>query len=186
MWDSIQSVLGDAEDLHALLQIQRPEIKIREQGGTKIIETVTTNVPDVTLVTARLPESSIVKKGATLIAEYRRNPAFKDPKEPALVWTISGEKGNLRLVSPASIALNGGAYGLPDPITVELHDIATGEVKSVEWQWEGWQEDVPHPGRSIASLYEAFADGAESKYATFDVALKRHQQLDSLLDKFLE
>jgi hypothetical protein len=67
-------------------------------------------------------------------------------------------------------------------VRLEVRDFATatGEVERIEWRWEGWQEELPLVGRSIAALYEAFADG-EERYATFDDALGRHEQLEGML-----
>ena len=69
-------------------------------------------------------------------------------------------------------------------MTIEVHDFETDEVTSEEWKWGSWQEELPLVARSIAVLYELFAAGDVSQYVTFDVALKRHEQLNSILEKF--
>lgn len=68
--------------------------------------------------------------------------------------------------------------------SIELHDLTTGEAKPIEWQWQEWQTEFPGPVRNIGALYEAFAEGDESKYATFEDAFIRHEQLDSMLKRF--
>ncbi|POS75125.1 oxidoreductase family protein [Diaporthe helianthi] len=97
-----------------------------------------------------------------------------DAKDPGFVWTIRGEKGSLRLTYEGRYVNQG------DGALIEWHDRATGETRPVEWQWQEWQAGHPGPVRNVAALYEVFADGDESKYVTFDVALKRHEQLDSI------
>ncbi len=73
---------------------------------------------------------------------YRKGPPFKG--EPAFVWTVSGEKGELRLVSPAGAALQANVYG-DAPVTIDVHDFDTDEVVPVEWEWAAWQ--LGDPGR---------------------------------------
>ncbi|KAI7788569.1 oxidoreductase family protein [Diaporthe eres] len=178
-WDPIQYVLGDVEDLHALLQIQNPKIKLLDRPGGNQVGEISTNAPDLVTVTASLPESSFTGNDAKLVTSWRTRAAFPDPKQPSWVWTITGEKGSLRLT-------NGGQYiNMGEDASIELHDRMTGETKPVEWQWQEWQAGLPGPVKNIAALYEAFAEGDESKYATFEDALTRHEQLDSMLEKFL-
>ncbi|KAI3395738.1 hypothetical protein diail_905 [Diaporthe ilicicola] len=177
-WDPIQFVLGDAKDPHALIQIQNPKLKVLDRPQGKQIREIETDGPDFITVAASLSESPITRNDAKLVVAWRTGPAFPDPKQPGWVFSITGEKGALRMTSEAQhINIGGDAL-------VELYDLATGETKTVEWQWLEWQKDVPRPVRNIGALYEAFADGDESKYATFEDALTRHEQLDSMLEKF--
>ncbi|KAL1884103.1 hypothetical protein Daus18300_000214 [Diaporthe australafricana] len=180
-WDPIQFVLGDVKDPHALVQIQNPKLKILDRPGPggKHFGEISTNSPDLVVVTASLSESPITRSDAKLAFAWRTGSAFPDPKQPAFVWIITGEKGSLRLTSEAQY-INTGADA-----TVELHDLETGETKTVKWQWQEWQKDVAGPVRNIGAIYEAIAEGDEAKYATFEDALTRHEQLDSILEKFL-
>ncbi len=180
--DSVQFILGDVQDdgAQARFQLQRPEIKLRDPNSGEIVGTVRTDVPDLFLLTGSLPASALVKQGATLHARFRKGPPFKG--EPAFVWTISGEEGELRLVSPAGPALQANSYS--SPVTIEVHDFATDQLVPVAWEWSAWQLEIPLAGRSIAALYEAFAAGDESAYATFEDALRRHEQLDTWLGDF--
>jgi hypothetical protein len=52
--------------------------------------------------------------------------------EPAFVWTVNGEKGELHLVSPAGPSLQANTYA--EPVVIEVRDFETDEVTVVEWQ----------------------------------------------------
>jgi predicted dehydrogenase len=188
-FDTVQHVLGELEKdpktdttVHGHFQLQRPENKIRGSDGS-IVKTVTSNVPDLILIAGTLPESATVQKGATLHFRYRRGQAF--PGDPALTWSINGEKGEIRIVSPATTGLNIGADD--PPFTVKHHDFETDEVSDIDWEWADWQKELPVHARNIGGLYEAFAaaweggSGEESYYPTFEHALKRHRQLEELI-----
>ncbi len=155
MIDSVQFALGDVQDSHARLQIQRPETKLRDPATGTIVGTAATDVPDLIILTGSLPESAGVKKNATLYARYRRGPPFKG--EPPFVWTVNGEKAELRLVSASGPSLQADTYN--QPVTLEIHDFETDQVTPVEWNWADWQLDIPARGRSIAAEYEAYAAG---------------------------
>jgi len=172
--DSVLSVLGEVQKPHTNLQIQRPETKIREPSTGEIIGTATSNVPDLIILTGSLLESEFFVRNATLLVRYRRGQPFQG--EPAFVWTINGEKAELRLVAPSGTSLQADAYA--EPVTLHIHDFATDKITTVEWNWPEWQQELPIRARSIAALYEAFANGDESKYANFEDALKRHEQLE--------
>ena len=162
------------------MQIQNPRIKILDRPGGKVVEDVSTNSPDLVVVTASLPESPYTRNDANLVTAWRAGPSFPDPKQPSFVWTIRCEKGSLRLTHEGT-HINQGEDAL-----LELHDQTTGETKVVEWQWQEGQAGHPGPVKNIAALSEAFAEGNGSKYAKFEDALIRHEQLDSMLQKFLK
>lgn len=175
MFDNIQHVLGEVTDPKHASHLRIPEVSIRDASGT-ITETVKSNVPDLVVISGALPGSPHVSRGANLTLRFRRGEPFKS--EPGLVWTIEGDKGELRLIAPSGPAINAMAYA--EPVTIEVHDYATNEVKPVEWSWYDWQEELPIASRNIGALYEVFADGGE--YPTFQDAVKRHEQIEQFLD----
>ena len=180
VYDFVQHAIGEAADAHGHFQLQRPYVKIRNQSGD-IVETVRSNVPDLILTTTTLQESATVQRGAVLFTRFRRGQPF--PGEPALVWTINGEKGELRIVARGGTALHANAY--TDEVTFEIHNFETDEVQPVEWSWQPWQEELPYIARSVGALYEAFADGRTGvDYPSFKDALRRHEQLENLLLSF--
>ena len=152
---------------------------IKDPSSGSITETVRTTVPDLAVATASLRASAHVQAGATLALRYRRGQAFKG--EPALVWTVTGERGEIRVTAPEGPGLNAFAR---DSDTVEVYDFASDTLEDAGWSWPEDKRDLPVTARNIGSLYEAFADGDETKYPTFDHALKRHRQLEEMLTKF--
>lgn len=189
VFDTIQHVLGDilkdpvtGKATGGYFQIQRPEVPIVGSDG-KVSHTNKTDVPDLVHVTGTLPESANVQKGATLHVGLRRGQPY--PGDPAFLWTINGEKGEIRLVSQVVSFIQVGSDD--HPATLEVHDFETNKVEKIEWEYEDWQKELPVPARNVGSLYEAFAaaqEGGEVRYATFEDAYQRHKQLDELLEGF--
>lgn len=175
MFDNVQHVLGEVARPNYTTHLRIPEVGIRDGSGN-IVGTVQSNVPDLVVVSGALPGSPQVSEGANLTLRFRRGEPFKG--EPGLVWTIEGDKGELRLIAPSGPAINAMAYG--QPVTIEVHDYDTDEVSPVEWSWYDWQEELPIASRNIGALYEVFAEGGA--YPTFQDALRRHEQIDGFLN----
>ncbi|KAK4210322.1 Galactose/lactose metabolism regulatory protein-like protein [Rhypophila decipiens] len=175
-FDLVQSVLGEAVSLKGHFQLQRPEGKVFSPVTKEALPSVQSDVPDLIITTATLPESPTVQKNATLLVNFRRGQSF--PGEPIFVWTINGEKGEIRIVSQDSWAV-WVLPGNPKKPTIEVHDFASGTVEELGWEYPDWHEELPTPARNVASLYEAFADG--KGYPTFEDALKRHEQLEEMI-----
>ncbi|KAK2607529.1 hypothetical protein N8I77_006195 [Diaporthe amygdali] len=183
MFDYVQSVIGEAADVHSHLQLQRPEMKLRDPATNTIVKTVTSDVPDLITVTASMSGSAVAQKGASLLVRFRRGQQFKG--EPALTWHINCEKGEIRLTAPSGTSLHANSYS--EPVTIEVHDFQTDEIRNVQWEWPEWEEelDLPIVGRSVAKLYDLFhaeaVEGFPRTYPNFSDAFKRHEQLDTLL-----
>lgn len=182
-FDTIQSVLGELQNgAFGHFQLQHPLVKLRDADGN-IIGTVKSDVPDLVLVAGTLPGSATVQKGATLHHRFRRGQAF--PGEPALSWSINGEKGEIRVVSQSAANLNIGVPDDASPMKIDLYDFESGEVTPVEWEWADWQKELPIFARNIGQVYEDYAAGwerQEVRYATFEDALGRHKQLEKLIE----
>ncbi len=97
-----------------------------------------------------------------------------------MVWTISGDKGEIRLVSEEGASLNVMAWSKPP--TIEVHDFESNSVSQVGWTWPGWQTELPIPARNIGAVYESFASAEVGRYASFDDAMVRHEQLQAMVD----
>lgn len=180
VFEWLQFVLGDLQNIESHLQIQRPEVPIRDPASGAIVETVQSDVPDLILVTGSLPASEHVRGGATLHVRFRRGQPFKG--EIPLVWTVAGEKGEVRLSASGGPSI--AAMGHGAPLAIEVHDFETDTVESVEWAWPAAKEELNVVARNIGALYEAFAAGDETKYPTFDHAVKRHRQLEEIWKGF--
>ncbi|TEA12987.1 Galactose/lactose metabolism regulatory protein GAL80 [Colletotrichum sidae] len=174
LFDQVQHVLGEPTHIKSHVQIQRPHVPIRD--GQQVTETVTSDVPDLIVTAGTLPASSRVAEGATLLTRFRRGQPFKG--DPALVWTINGDKGELRLTSDTITALQANAE--TSAVRIEVHDFRTDEVERVDWAWSEWEAELPVWARSVGALYEDFAAGR--KVPDFEDAVKRHEQLESILE----
>ncbi|CAK5273618.1 unnamed protein product [Mycena citricolor] len=175
-FDLIQTVLGEAIDIKSQLQLQRPINNVRDPATDTVIDTVKADVPDLYIVTARLAESPTVVRDASLLFRFRRGAQFSG--EPALVWSITGEKGEIRVTNQASSSL----HVPPAGIVVEVHDFETDKVEKVDWELqESWPGDAkaPAPSKNVGLLYDSFAAGG--KYPTWDDAVHRHEQIDRFL-----
>ena len=174
VFDWVQNVLGDVHNIQSRLQLQRPKIKVLDPYFGRSTNTIQSDVPDVIYVTGTLPGSEHIVKDATIHMRFRRAPAFLG--EPALVWTILGEKGEIRLTAAYDTMLQVSQLG---DVTIEIDDHEKREIERVDFKWDAFSE-LPLLSRSYGSLYEAYATGAVGKYADFDHGLKRHTQLDGL------
>lgn len=184
VFDTILDILGDPISIKTQLQLQRPQVRIVDPSkGNATVTTVTSDVPDLVVLTAVLPASSTVAEGATLSGRFRNGPPF--PGEPALVWTLTCERAEVRLTAPGGSSLGVAAYLGGQPVIIEVHDFETEEVRNVEWKWdEEWQAELPVEARNIGQLYELFAeqDGGKGRVADFEAALKRHELLEAMLN----
>lgn len=178
MIDFIHSVLDEYDSSHSHTQIQRPSQQIvnRDTGASRAVKS---DVPDLVSVHGTLQASSIVNKGASLLATLQTGPPF--PGTKALTWTITGEKGRVRMSiqHTAFVQTEGNTQAIP----IELPDFSTGEVKQLAWEWEDWQEPVAARGRNIAKLYDLYYEGKAEEYGLcdFEGAVRRHAQIDGML-----
>ncbi len=178
MIDAIHFVLGEYKAFDAHTQIERPNQKIvnRETGQER--ET-TSDVPDLVSLQGPLTPSQMVTEGASLTVTFRSGPPF--PGSKALVWTITGEKGRIRLSNEKTsfVQMEADANAMP----IEVESFSSGEVTKASWGWEDWQEPLLARGRNIAKLYDLYYEGKLGEFgaADFDAAVVRHQELDKIL-----
>lgn len=182
--DTILTVLGDLdrEASRGHFQLQRPEVKILGNQSV-VVETLKSSTPDLILLAGVLKESPTTQKNATLQMRLRRGQPF--PGEPALTWSICGEKGEIRLFSSETAFLHIGEHS-PAPFMLQIHDFDTNKVEKIEYDWEEWEKELNVQARGIGRLYEEFArvqNGGEQTlgYATFGEALDLHRTLEGLI-----
>lgn len=175
MLDAVQFAIGELNNVKSTLQIQRPDVPIENRQTKEIIETVKSDVPDLVIATGTLRASPIAREGATLYFRLRRGQPFLG--EDPLVWTINGEKGEIRLSSPGGTALQASAYN--KPVTIKVHDHETDSVQKIEWDWTDWQKGISVIGRNTGALYENYVNGGA--YPTFEDALKLHEKLEEIM-----
>ncbi|WZH45247.1 GAL80-like transcription co-repressor [Fusarium acuminatum] len=185
VFDQYQYILGDITNFKSRLHNQRPNVRVRDPSTNEITGTTTSDVPDIIFATGTLQESPTAQKDASVLIRFRRGQPF--PGDPHLSITINGEKGEIRLRTFGGTALHASAYSNPSiakPVVLEVYDFEKDSVEEVEWKWEEWQEEIPVIGRSVAAVYDRFADGAEEGLVSFDDALFRHEQLEGLLKEW--
>ncbi|KAF4973156.1 hypothetical protein FSARC_500 [Fusarium sarcochroum] len=180
IFDQFQYIIRDISNFKGRLHNQRPNIRVRDPATGEITGTITSDVPDIIFATGTLEESEISQKDASVLIRFRRGQPF--PGEPHFSLSINGEKGEIRLRVMGGTSLH--ASGISSPVTLEVHDFETDKVEEIEWKWEDWQEEIPIISRSVAAVYDQFAEGGKEGLVSFDDALLRHEQLQGLLEEW--
>jgi predicted dehydrogenase len=112
-----------------------------------------------------------LESGAVMSVSIRGGSPFKDA--PGLVWSIYGEKGEIRVKGPTThIQMKGTT-------SIELHSFETDTVQKIELEKGAFDEMSPAQ-RNVARLYEAIAAGDNSVLCDFQGAVKRHELVDKL------
>lgn len=188
MIDYVHEVLGEFDSFQSRLQIQRPELKLVDKEG-KQIGAVTPDVPDFLAVHGALKaDKPYVTPSATLVATFRHGQPFKG--EPGFIWTINGTKGELRITAPGPYLM---AHSFDGPIKFDFHDFEKDEVVDLGWDWEPWQKELPLLARSVAVLYERYAEWVEGgkgevkegrDWPRLHDAVVRARELDALYKQY--
>lgn len=181
MFDYVQAAIGEVlkETLHVHTQLQRPDVRIRDPAqDNAIVDTVRSDVPDLLSLHGTLAGSATVTGGATVTAYYRRGqPSFGDA---SFTWSLTCERGEIRLVAPEGANLQANAYKQPVTIQVQHYD-KDGTVEEVPWAWSDGQGELPAPARSVMTQYEAFAAGDVTRVVSIESALSRAKQVEQLM-----
>ncbi|MCJ1440589.1 MAG: hypothetical protein MMC23_001075 [Stictis urceolatum] len=189
MIDAVLGVLGEWDrGFKGRMQVQRPELgTVCKDGdvGTKV-----SDVPDFLAVHGALRGKGYVRDGATLAATFRAGPPFKG--EPALVWSINGEKGELMVSSESGAYLH--SYEDAVRPRIRIHDHATDQVEDIEWDWAEWQKELPIRSRIVAEVYERYAKWwengrpkdmmEETKFPTLCDAVARLRDFEELFAQY--
>jgi predicted dehydrogenase len=189
MIDYVNEVLGDWESFDAKMQIQRPKLKVFGSKG-EVTGSVKSDVPDFLSAHGTLKtDNGVTVPGATLSATFRLGQPFKG--EPGLVWTIVGEKGELRVTAPGPYLMSGDSYN--GPVTIEHYHHATDEVKELKWDWAEWQKKLGLRARSTAEVYERYAEWVEGgkgdvvegrEWPTLEDGVKLMREFDAMYKQF--
>lgn len=169
--DYVHDVLGEFDGFQSRMQLQRPVLRLRDQQGVTTAREVRSDVPDLLAVHGKLARGKAgvdIADNATLSFTFRAGQQFKDT--PGLIWTINGEKGEI-MVTANGAYIHSDSY--KDPVDIKLHDHATDEVVTIEWDWQDWQKELPHRSRIVAELYERFAHWWEDGRQAGDLPAER-------------
>ncbi|KAL8715391.1 MAG: hypothetical protein Q9220_000724 [cf. Caloplaca sp. 1 TL-2023] len=180
------TVLGDISSHRSLLVNQHPTVDIVDPVTTEVVSSSQPNdVPNQIVFDAVMQSGAVLtlRINNSAIPTPGRNPPATGVKMPELDWRIFGTKGEIRITSHKSWALNVGA----DDLKIELWKVDEGTVVEVDIG-EDELENLPLAARNVARLYEAFADsqkledGTKGKgYADFEEALRRHNLIEKML-----
>ncbi|KAL4981262.1 hypothetical protein BDW68DRAFT_197315 [Aspergillus falconensis] len=163
--DTVQEVLGNFASVQSLLANQRPSVKIVKADGSVLEETAKKTAPDHIMIQGTL------ESGAVFSATVRGGSPFKG--SPGLVWSIYGEKAEIRILGPSAF------IELLGTTSIELHDFDTNVVEQIELKKGAFTEFGPM-NRNLARVYEAIAAGDKSVLCDFEGAVKRHEFIEEL------
>jgi predicted dehydrogenase len=155
--DYVHEVLGEFETFDSRMQIQRPTVTLFGADG-KDTDTLTNTVPDLFSIHGPLMARSgaaPVAEGALLTFTFRHGAPFKGL--PSMTWSINGTKGEL-LVTIADQYLHSHTI---KGISIQHLDHATDNVRELQWEWAGWQKELPVRSRIVSELYERYAQWVE-------------------------
>ncbi|KAL1792529.1 hypothetical protein ACET3X_009036 [Alternaria dauci] len=180
--DSVLSVIGqlDPGSVHSKAQIQRPSVRIRDPKTMQVVESVTSNVPDLLSVHATINPSPLTVPNATLSFLFRRGQPF--PGTPTLTWTINCEYGEICLTSATSSTFQNSERD--GPVVIQLHHFDTDQVEKLDWDWSDMQKEIPIVGRDVMGCLFAFADGNEEGDGW--VGLEDAAKYARMIETFLE
>ncbi|KAL9051868.1 MAG: hypothetical protein Q9162_005759 [Coniocarpon cinnabarinum] len=177
--DFIQAAVGELEPSasHALMQNQRPSIRIRhsQEDPSKQDETIPKDVPDLITLHGTLPETAHVAKGASISAFFRTGQPFKG--NPSLSWSLVLERAEVLLSSHAGAMLQVNVYD-PIPPQIVVHEYATDEVKAIPFQFTEEQKALPKSAAMVLTCLVALATGDESRYVSLESARRRAKQVE--------
>lgn len=116
-----------------------------------------------------------LKSGAIFNYHLRGGPPFAGAE--GLVWTIYGEKGEIRITSPASpIDIS------HDGVKIQLHVGGEEEARTLELEKDE-MEALPDPAQSVGRIYLAYLEGkegGEGGYPTWEMGFKVHELIEDM------
>ncbi|KAL3450215.1 hypothetical protein BJX65DRAFT_305669 [Aspergillus insuetus] len=163
--DTVQEVLGDFARVQSSLANQRPHVKIIRADGSVLEESARKTAPDHIMLQGTLTS------GAVFSATVRGGSPCKDT--PGLVWSIYGERGEIRILGPSAFIELAGTS------SIELYDFDKDVVEQIEYKKGTFNEFGPL-SRNVARVYEAIAAGDKSLLCDFEGAVKRHEFIEEV------
>jgi predicted dehydrogenase len=161
----LRVVLGEFASVQSLLANQRPQVKILKADGSVLEESAKKTAPDHIMLQGTLTS------GAIFSATVRGGSPFKDT--PGLVWSIYGEKGEIRILGPSAFIELAGTS------SIELYDFDKDVVEQIEFK-KGTFDEFGPLSRNVARVYEAIAARDKSLLCDFEGAVKRHEFIEEV------
>ncbi len=168
--DSFTDVLGDFDDLHAILKTFNKTVAIRNMAGDVVNPAYERTSPDHILVQGTLSSGAV----ASII--------FRKPKSAVdgvgFRWIITGTKGEIEITTKEAMT-----WQMADP-SMKLRVKVGSESEAREVDYKGEADDrlsaLEPVALNTARSYVAFAEDDQSRYATFASALKTHKLLERI------
>ncbi|KAH8897424.1 putative oxidoreductase [Thozetella sp. PMI_491] len=169
--DSFIDVLGDFSDLSAILKSEFPLVPVFDGTGKMTNPGYRKTSPEQILVQGQLESGTVA------------SIAFRKPKASidgiSWRWIITGTDGEIELTMPDSQ----WQFGHPETkLTLKVGRSDTVEVDfgHVKLDWAEGKE-LQLQALNVSGLYDAFAKGDETRFATFQSALKTHRLLEKIV-----
>jgi len=179
MFDTITQAVGQLSSYSVVLDTKREKTLLRNKPFTYVQESESDEPVKIVGEVQRTSHDQIaiqghLENGAVFSLHMRGGQPF--PNTPGLDWRVYGEKGEIRVTAP-SANLHFGGPGHK----IQVHNHASNSVEDVEIPKDVWDEkELPWTARAPARVYEAFADGKEDQYGTWDDALQRHRLVEEM------
>lgn len=177
--DTITQAVGQLSSYSVVLDTKRKKTLLRNKPFTYVQKSES---DEPVKIVGEVPRTSYdqiaiqghLENGAVFSFHMRGGHPF--PNTPGLDWRIYGETGEIRVTAPSANLHFGG----PGHI-VQLHNHQTDAVDGVEIPADSWDDKLlPYSARAPARVYEAFADGRENEYATWEDAVRRHRLVEEM------
>lgn len=161
----ICAALGEVDTFHSILGNQRPSVNLTDDSG-KVVDTTQKDTPDQIMFTGRLTNG-------TLLSYHLRGGA-PFPNQPGVVWSIYGEKGEIRITNPMALL-----DIVPAGIKIEMQVFGQEGVQELK-VGEDEMAGLEHPCQNVGRIYEAFARGEVGTWPDWRLALKRHELMEEM------
>ncbi|KAK5654678.1 hypothetical protein OQA88_7002 [Cercophora sp. LCS_1] len=174
--DSFVDALGDFDTLQSTLSTQWPTIALLNATGEVVNPAYPRTSPDHILVQGKL------ESGAVASISFRHTKSAVD--KTCIKWIIAGTDGEIEVTLAERLGAMESQWQVASPsfkLTVRV-----GREEVGEFDLSSVSDDLVAEGLDVVALntgllYEAFAKGDESRYASFETALKTHQLLERIV-----
>ncbi|CAD0097605.1 unnamed protein product [Aureobasidium mustum] len=163
-------ILGEVESFDVIMGIERPKVNLIDLSNQgKVVGTIDKDTPDNIAMQGRF------QSGPIFNYDLRSAAAF--PGEPALRWTIVGEKGDILVTNPAAM------FDIThEGVKIQLHESGKDKAEPIELPADDLA-NLKHPAQNVGRLYEAYAKGDTKGYCDWNLALKRHELIEEMFQR---
>ncbi|CZT25751.1 related to dehydrogenases and related proteins [Ramularia collo-cygni] len=180
--DTVTQAVGELSSYSVVLDTMRDKTMLRNKPFTYVQKSESDEPVKIVGEVPRTSHDQIAIQGHLengAVFSFHMRGGHPYPNTAGLDWRVYGETGEIRVTAP-SANLHFGGPGH----SVQVHNHETNSVEEVNIPQDSWDEKkLPFTARAPARVYEAFADGKEHEYATWDDAVQRHRLVEELYDR---